>query len=242
MVILKRDEKAFKRYGYSLSEEDLLYCLDKHIIPNTNKYYGDEYCASVTLKDKTFLPCVVFRHKRKAIDLIYNSLHKKHHGNRIGDENRPRNQDFVQKNIIEHNLSENILKFDSDVVKVEKCKYAMMEKNLISMNHFPTHYFLAKFKDGSYENFRAGEGQFYEVPLYKNLDDIVEILNSTLILKNGEIIELKNYSDWKNNEINLKKIHIEKPYFTCYIGSSNYKDFAENIDKIKNSQPYNTLK
>ncbi|MGE8434319.1 hypothetical protein [Chryseobacterium joostei] len=234
MIIIERNEENFKRYGSTIDEEGLIYLLNKFVEPISSTYYGDRYCASVTLNDGTFLPCVEFRHKGKMIELIYKALHEKRYG--IIDK-RPYETEFVQKTIIEHNLaSENMLKFDSDVIKIEKCKYALPEKNLQKMSGTPTHYFLVQFKDGSYENFRWGEGLFYEVPFKKQLEDIVEVFNSKLILQNNEIIELKNLMDWKVNEENLKKIHISKPYFVSYIGNPDDKDFAENIDRIKKSR------
>lgn len=231
MTIIERNEENFKRYGSTIQEEDLIYLLSKYVEPVSNTLYGDEYCAAVTLNDGTFLPCVVFRHQRKAIELIYQALHKKHYG--IIDK-RPYDTEFIQKGIIRRELvSENIVKFDSDVVKVEKCKYAMPEKVLREMNCTPTHYFLARFKDGSYENFRWGEGLFYEEPASNRLEDIVEIFNSKLMLENREIITLKNLMDWKNNETWLKKIHITKPYFVCYIGHSDFEDFTDNIEHLR---------
>ncbi|MCI3936760.1 hypothetical protein MQX03_06090 [Chryseobacterium aahli] len=231
MIIIERNEINFKRYGSPMDERDLIYLLDKYIEPTSNPFYGDEYCTSVTLIDGTLLPCVAFRHQQKTIELIYKALHEKRYG--IKDK-KPCDTEFLQKGIIEHYLtSENILKFDSDTIKVEKCKYAMPERVLQKIVSVPTHYFLAKFKDGSYENFRRGEGQFYELPFNKSLDDIVEIFNSALMLQNNEIIELKDLMDWKNNESNLKTIHISKPYFVCYIGHSNYNDFVEEIENVK---------
>lgn len=234
MIIIERNEANFKRYGSTIDEYDVLYLLNKKVEPIYSVVYGDEYCASVTLNDGTFIPCVVFRHIGKAVRLNYEALHQIHYG--IKDK-KPYDQEFVQKGIIERELTaENILKFDSEVVKIEKCIYAMPGKIVKGMSNEPTHYFLVRFKDGSYENFRRGEGLFYEVPVNKNLDDIVEIFNSALMLQNNEIIKLKNLSDWKNNEENLKKIHIAKPYFVCYIGHSDYNDFPEHIARIISSR------
>lgn len=231
MIIIERNEKNFKRYGSTIDEGDLIYLLSKHVEPISSIIYGTEYCASVLLNDGTYLPYVVFRHTGKAVELTYNAFHKKRYG--IIDK-RPYDTEFVQKGIIEHTLtSENTVKFDSDVIKVEKCKYAMPERILQSMSNTPTHFFLARYKDGSYENFRRGEGPFYEMPPEQKPEDIVEIFNSKLILQDGDIIELKNLMDWKNNEAGLKKIYSSKPYFACYIGHSDYKDFAENIDSVK---------
>lgn len=58
-------------------------------------------------------------------------------------------------------------------------------------------------------------------------------VESTLILKNGDTVELKNYMDWKNNEANFKKIHLGKPFFTCYFGGYNEKDFEEKLAKTR---------
>lgn len=231
MIIIERNEENFKRYGSTIDEDDLMYCLNKYIPPVHDTVYGDEYCASVTLNDGTFLPCVVFRHKGKAVELIYDGLHKKRYG--IIDK-RPYDMEFVQKGIIEHHLvSENLLKFNSDIIRAEQSRYAMPQRIFQGMSTVPTHYFLVKFKDGSYENFRWGEGIFYDVPHNKRLEDITEVFHSKLILRNNEIIELKNLMDWKTNEAKLKQMHTAKPYFVCYIGHSDYRDFAENIGVIK---------
>lgn len=128
MVIIERNEENYKRYGSPIDERDLIYFLHKHITPNLNDFYGQEYCASVSFIDGTILPCVVFRHKRKIIDLIYNALHKKRIGNRVADA-KPHEIAFIQRNVIEHHLgAENIIKFNDAVLKVEKCKFAMPEE------------------------------------------------------------------------------------------------------------------
>lgn len=233
MVIMERNEENHKRYGLPIDERDLIYFLHKHITPNFTDFYGQEYCAAVSFIDGTILPCVVFRHKRKMIDLIYSELHKKRFSRGVTNDT-PHDTEFVQKNIIEHHLvAENIVRFNDEIIKVEKCKFAMPDEILKKINAESAHFFLAKFKDGSYENFRVGEGQFYEVPIGKELEGIAEIFNSRLMLQNGEIITIQNLSDWKTNETNFKTIHISKPYFACYIGHSDHNDFAESIDRVK---------
>ncbi|WP_255156635.1 hypothetical protein [Ferruginibacter sp. HRS2-29] len=233
MVIIERDEENYKRFGSPIDERDLIYFLQKQITPNFTDFYGQEYCAAVSLNDGTILPCVVFRHKRKMIDLIYGELHKKRLSRGVTND-RPHDREFVQKNIIEHHLvAENIVRFNDEIIKVEKCKFAMPEEILKKINGEPAHFFLAKFKDGSYENFRIGEGPFYEVPIDKELEGITEVFNSTLMLQNGEIISIEKLADWKTHEADLKKIHCSKPYFACYVGHSDYNDLAENIENVK---------
>lgn len=239
MVIIERDQDAFEGYGSTIDERNLIDCLYKKVAPIYSTFYGNEYRGSVLLKDGTFFPCVAFRHKKRETDLIYNALHKKHFGNRIGDENRPYDQEFVQKNIIGHRITnENIIRFDSDIIKVEKCNYTLSDKIIKTLTLQPTYYFVAKFKDGSFENFHGEEGNYYEVPENKNLEEIVEIYNSTLVTTDNELIELKNYMDWKSNEKRFKKIHVAKPYFSCYIGhfndfdDENHDGFKDEINKI----------
>jgi DNA primase catalytic subunit len=150
--------------------------------------------------------CVVFRHLGKAIELKFNSLHETVF--RGITDRKIIHQADVQKDIIERLISRSNIISLSDIDKIETCKYLLPEEIRKRVSFNPTHYFLARFSDGSFENFRASETGFYEVPFNNKLENIVEIFNSTLILKNGDTVELKNYMDWKNNEANFKKIHL----------------------------------
>ncbi|MFC3160278.1 hypothetical protein SAMN05443633_102411 [Chryseobacterium arachidis] len=214
----------------TIHEDILMNRLDQCIKPVYNNFFGLEYHASVTLYDNTFLPCVVFRHLGKAIELKFNSLHAKVYHGTI--QRTLLHQDDVQKDIIERIISQNNIIDLSDIVKIETCVYSFPEK-LRKIKFNPTHYFLVRFDDGSFENFRGSETGFYEVPFGKEFENIVEIFSSTLMLQNGDIIELKNYMDWKNNEANFKKIHFGKPFFTCYFGGSHEKDFEEKLAKTR---------
>lgn len=217
--------------GESIHEDILMNRLDRLIKPVNNDFFGLEYHVSVTLYDKTFLPCVAFRHLGKAMELEFSSLHEKVYMGIINRKLLP--QDDVQKRIIERLISQSNTISLSDIHKIEKCKYSFSEKLRKKVDFSPTHYFLAKFSDGSFENFRGSETGFYEVPVNNEFENIVEIFSSTLMLQNGDILELKNYMDWKNNEDNLKKIHIGKPFFSCYFGGYNEKDFEEKLAKTR---------
>ncbi|WBV59490.1 hypothetical protein PFY12_10510 [Chryseobacterium camelliae] len=220
-----------RNIGETIHEDILMNRLDRLIKPVNNNFFGLEYHVSVTLYDKTFLPCVVFRHLGKAMELEFNSLHEKVY---LGVTNRKLlPQDHVQKNIIERLISQNNTISLSDIHKIEKCKYSFPEEFRKKVDFNPTHYFLARFRDESFENFRGSETGFYEVPFNNEFENIVEIFNSTLMLQNGDILELKNYTDWKNNEDNLKKIHVGKPFFTCYFGGYHEKDFEEKLAKTR---------
>jgi hypothetical protein len=217
--------------GGTIHEDILMNRLDKFIQPINNDFFGLEYNVSVTLYDKTFLPCVVFRHLGKAIELKFNSLHETVF--RGITDRKIIHQADVQKDIIERLISRSNIISLSDIDKIETCKYLLPEEIRKRVSFNPTHYFLARFSDGSFENFRASETGFYDVPFNNKLENIVEIFNSTLILQNGDTVELKNYMDWKNNEANFKKIHLGKPFFTCYFGGYNEKDFEEKLAKTR---------
>jgi len=62
--------------GESVSEDFLMYVLDKVVTPTYSDLYGNEYNVSVTLDDGMFLPCVTFRHLGKAIKLELDNLHE----------------------------------------------------------------------------------------------------------------------------------------------------------------------
>lgn len=122
----------------------------------------------------------------------------------------------------------------SEINKIESCQYSFPNKLLNTLTFKPTHFFLAKFKDGSYENFCSNTEPFYEKPENKSLRDIVEVFDSQLILNDGNKISLKNLSDWKNNVENFKKIHYNKPYFQCYLQSGMYaKNFQDELINIR---------
>ncbi|WP_330745899.1 hypothetical protein [Chryseobacterium sp. CP-77] len=226
MVIYEIEET-----GLGMNDDRLMNQLDKNIVPNYNSYFGEEYHVSVTLQDDTYLPCVALRHLGKAIDLLYDELHKPVN---IGiTSRRALNQEDVQRDKIENLLQGNIIHL-SDIKKIEKCKFSFPEMFLKRLKFQPTNFFLAKFKDGSFENFRSNMGLFYELPEDKNFEEIQEVYDSELILKNGNIIKLKNLSDWGNNQSLLKKIYVNKPYFCCYFGGTwNEKDFNDKLKKVR---------
>lgn len=146
---------------------------------------------------------------------------------------RVRDQEDVQRHKIESLLQNNIIHL-SDIKKIEKCKFSFPEVFLKKLKFQPTNFFLAKFKDGSFENFRSSMELFYELPENKNFEEILEVYDSQLILKNGDIIKLKNLSDWGNNQTLLKKVHVNKPYFCCYFGGTwNEKDFNDKLEKVR---------
>ncbi|WP_278353180.1 hypothetical protein [Chryseobacterium gleum] len=226
MVIYEIEET-----GLGMNDDMLMNQLDKNIVPNYNSYFGEEYHVSVTLLDDTYLPCVALRHLGKAIDLIYGELHKP--VLRGITSRRAVNQEDVQRDKIENLLQSNII-YLSDIKKIEKCKFSFPEMFLKRLKFQPTNFFLAKFKDGSFENFRSNMGLFYELPEDKNFEEIQEVYDSELILKNGNIIKLKNLSDWGNNQSLLRKIYVNKPYFCCYFGGTwNENDFNDKLKKVR---------
>lgn len=216
--------------GESISEDFLMFVLDKHVVPNYNDFYGLEYHVSVTLSDGTFLPCVALRHVGKAIQFEYENLHKIIFSGIKNRRQMP--QDEVNKIVLRELLCENTISF-SDIAKVENCPYSMPDKFRKELKFHPTHYFLAKFNDGSYENFRGSENEFYEAPFNENLENIIEIFHSKMILQNGEILELENYSDWIKNKDDFKTIHVGKPSFACYFGDEDEGGFEEKIQKAR---------
>ncbi|MBD8083659.1 hypothetical protein [Chryseobacterium caseinilyticum] len=216
--------------GESISEDFLMFVLDKHVVPTYQDFYGLEYNVSVTLSDGTFLPCVAFRHAGKAIQFEYDSLHKVIFSGITS--RRQMSQDEVNKIVLRRLLHQNTISL-SDISKIEKCLYSMPDRFRKKLEFHPTHYFLAEFNDGNCENFRGSEDGFYEVPCNKNLEDIIEIFGSEMILQNGQIIKLKNYSDWMKHQDDFKKIHVGKPYFVCYFGDEDEDGFEKKNQKAR---------
>ncbi|WP_428071217.1 hypothetical protein [Chryseobacterium gambrini] len=223
--------EANRNTGETIHEDFLMNSLDRCVKPHHHNFFGLEYHVSVTLRDKTFLPCVTLRNLGKAIKLQFERLHKTYYSGVTNRNQLP--QDYVQKGIIEGLIVQDNTVSLSDIEKIEKCKYSFPEEFQKKFSFYPTHYFLAQFGDGSFENFRGSETGFYEVPANRDLEDIVEIFNSTLILENEDIIELKNYMDWKKNEKEFKRIHLGKPFFACYFGGYEEKDFEDKLAKIR---------
>lgn len=215
----------------SINEDILMNQLDKNISPIYGSCFGEEYHVSVTLHDDTYLPCVALRHLGKAIDFVYNELHKTI---QVGITSKTvLNQKDVQQHEIENLLQNNTIHL-SDIKKIEKCKFSFPEMFLKKLKFQPTHYFLVKFKDGSFANFRYNTGLFYELPENKNFEEILEVYDSELILQNGDIIKLKNFSDLANNQSLLRKVYVQKPSFCCYFGGTwNEKDFNDKLKKVR---------
>ncbi len=196
--------------------EKIIKFLKDNIEPIEDNIYGLGYRASANLTDGTYLPCVIFRNPKSTVNLALRRFKEEQKGKGIFGKSAA-----SYFKIVEHFVTSGNRINDYDIDKVEKSKYAFPISILRQIRGETTMGwtgFAAKMKDGNYFGFGTRFlTEFFQMPDNYSTDDIIEIVNHSYVLKNGEIRSHKvPFSNWPDDyEKNL--IYRERPYFICYI-------------------------
>ena len=77
--------------------------------------------------------------------------------------------------------------------------------------------FVAKFKDGRHLSFgTTWNWEFFDLPENYSVNDIVEIINNSYLLKTGEIIAHRSSNIHTKRE-EFEKIYGDRQFFECYV-------------------------
>jgi hypothetical protein len=198
--------------------ENIIRFLKDNIEPLDDSIYGLSYRASAYLTDGVYLPCVIFRNPKSMVNLALRRFKEEQKGKGIFGKSAA-----SYFRIVEHFVTNGNRINDYDIEKVEKSKYAFpisTLKQIQGETSMGWTGFAAKMKDGKYVGFGTSFlTEFFQMPDNYSTDDIVEIINHSYVLKNGEILShkvpfLKPPDDYEKAEI-----YRERPYFICYIGN-----------------------
>jgi hypothetical protein len=196
--------------------EKIIRFLKDNIEPLDDSIYGLSYRASAYLTDGIYLPCVIFRNPKSTVNLALRRFKEEQKGNGIFGKSAA-----SYFKIVEHFVTSGNRINDYDIEKVEKSKYAF-PISILKQIHGETTMgwtgFAAKMKDGKYVGFGTSFlREFFQIPNNYSTDDIVEIINHSYVLKNGEIRSHKVPFLKPPDDFETAEIYRERPYFICYI-------------------------
>jgi hypothetical protein len=196
--------------------ENIIRFLRDNVEPLDDSTYGLSYRASAYLTDGIYLPCVIFVNPKLTVNLALRRFKEEQKGKGIFGKSAA-----SYFKIVEHFVTSGNRINDYDIEKVEKSNYAFPISTLKQIRGETTMGwtgFAAKMKDGKYFGFGTRFlTEFFQMPDNYSTDDIIEIVNHSYVLKNGEIRSHKvPFSNWPD-DYEKDLIYRERPYFICYI-------------------------
>ncbi len=202
---------------YSLSETDIIKFLKDNIQPLDNNSFGIGYRASATLKDGTFLPCVIFRNPATIVNLAIRRFKEEQSGKSIFAKSSGLGYREIVKTFVTSGNCVNLY----DIAKVEKSRFAFplhIQKQIRGETSMSWTAFVAKFKDGRQLSFgTTWVWEFFDLPDDYNVEDITEIINNSYLLKTGEVVGHRSSFDRETRRDEMEKIHNDRQFFECFI-------------------------
>jgi hypothetical protein len=196
--------------------ENIIRFLRDNVEPLDDSIYGLSYRASAYMTDGIHLPCVIFRNPKSTVNLALRRFREEQKGKGIFGKSAA-----SYFKIVEHFITSGNRINDYDIDKVEKSKYAFPISILNQIRGETTMGwtgFVTKMKDGKHLSFGTRfSTEFFQIPENYSNEDIIEIINHSYLLKNGEIRSYRvPFSNWPT-DFEKELILRERPYFVCYI-------------------------
>lgn len=200
-----------------LQEKDLIKFLRETIEPLDDNIYGPGYRASATLKDGTFLPCVIFRNPAKLVNLAIRRFKEEQSGKSVFGKSSGFGYSEIVKSFVAKGNCINYY----DIIEITKSRFAFplsIQKQIQGETSMSWTAFVAKFKDGRNLGFGTTWNlEFFNLPEGYDANEIEEIINHSYLLKTGEIVEHRSHFDRMTGKDEMEKIFGDRPFFECYI-------------------------
>jgi hypothetical protein len=197
--------------------EDIIKFLKDNVEPLQDSAYGLGYRVSAYLIDGTFLPCVIFRNPKTIVNLAIRRFKEEQKGKSIFSTSSRLGYYDIVKNFVTNRNCIN----DYDIDRVEKSKFAFpltIQKQIQGETTMGWTGFAAKMKDGKYFGFGTNfRWEFFQMPDNYSVDDIVEIINHSYVLKTGELRSHREGPMTRPEEYKDAVVYRERPFFECYI-------------------------
>ena len=197
--------------------EGIIKFLKSNVEPHEDSSYGLGFRAAVYLNDGTYLPCVVFRNSGTIVNLAIRRFKEEQKGNGIFNKGSEVGYYNIVKNFVTTGNCIN----DCDIERVEKSKYAFplaIQKQIKGETTMGWTGFAAKMKDGKIFGFGSTFSfEFFAMPDNYSVDDIVEIINHSYVLKTGELRSHRERPMTRPEEYKDAVVYRERPYFECFI-------------------------
>ncbi len=199
--------------------EEIINYLRKNIEPLPDRNMGDGYRASVYLIDGTYLPCVIFRNSRSITNLALKRF--KEENKKKGLFSKSTSMSYF--NIVKHFVTNGNKINEYDIKSIEKSEYAfplIIHKQIKGETTMGWTGFAAKMKNGKHFGFGTSFlTEFFHLPKGYSVDDIVEIINHSYVLKNGELRSHRQGPETRPEEFQDAIVYRERPYFECFLDS-----------------------
>jgi hypothetical protein len=197
--------------------EDIIKFLKKNVEPLQDSSFGPGYRASAYLKDGTFLPCVMFRNPKTVVNLAIRRFKEEQTGKGIFNRSSGLGYYNIVKNFVTNGNCIN----DYDIDRVEKSAFAFpltIQSQIRGETTMGWTGFAAKMKDGKYFGFGSTFLlEFFQMPDNYSVDDIVEIINHSYVLKTGELRSHREGLMTRPEEYKDAIVYRERQFFECYI-------------------------
>jgi hypothetical protein len=200
-----------------LQTDEIIQFLKKNIEPSHDSVYGAGYCASVYLYDGTYIPCVVFRNSNEIVNLAIRRFKEEQKGERTFSRSSGVGYFQIVKNFV---ATGNCLNY-YDIDRVEKSRYAFppaIQRQIEGETTMGWTGFVARMKDGKYIGFGTRFlREFFQMPEGYNVDDIVEIINHSYVLKSGELRSYRAAHSEFPADYDPALVYRERPFFDCFL-------------------------
>lgn len=200
-----------------LSELEIIEFLKKNVEPLNDEIFGLAYRASATLKDGTFLPCVIFRNPNKTIELAIMRFKEEQSGNTVFSN---KSKGFGYREIVKTFVTNGNCVNSYEIAEVNWSRYSIPLNDLKKI-HGETAMswtaFVLEFKDGRKLSFgTTWNNEFFDLPNDFDFNNISKIYSGYYLTKGDELIPHKSLKDFQELE-KYQKIYRERQFFECYI-------------------------
>lgn len=199
--------------------EDIIKFLTETIEPLSDNSYGLGYRASAYLIDGTFLPCVLFRNPKTVVNLAIRRFKEEQNSKSIFS----RLSGLGYYNIVKGFVTDGNCINAYEIDRVEKSGFAFpltIQSQIKGETTMGWTGFAAKMKDGRHFGFGTTfNWEFFQMPDGYSVDDIVEIVNHSYVLPNGELRSHREGPQTRPDEYKDAVVHRERSFFVCYVDS-----------------------
>ena len=208
-----------------MKEKEILNFLKDFIEPIDDAIYGKGFRASVTLKDGTFLPCVIFRGSEKIVNLAIRRFDEEQSGKSIFTK---KSNNLGYRKILKTFVTKGNRINVYDIANVQKSRFAIpveIIQKIKGETAMSWTAFVIEFKNGEKLSFGTSWSfQFFDIPNEFNFENFTNVISGVYLNKDNQIEPHKSILsliDDKERKERLKFIYREKPFFECFLDELN---------------------
>jgi hypothetical protein len=205
-----------------MTEKEIIIFLKDFVEPIEDNIFGKGFRASVTLKDGTFLPCVIFRDSEKIVNLAIRRFNEEQSRKSIFTK---KSNNLGYRKILKTFVAKGNRINSYDIANVEKSRFAIPVE-LINQIKGETAMswtaFVIEFNNGEKLSFGTSWSfQFFDLPIGFDFANFSNVISGVYLTKENKIKHHKSVLSLIDEKENLKFIYREKPFFECFLEEFN---------------------